>query len=102
MTDARALVAAALLAIDGFSLLYIVYRTVIGLLGLRPLKPIAPGPGECRFLVLIPARDEEAVVGQTVRCVRELAYPPENVLLFVVADNCYDQTAARAEEASAS
>jgi 1,2-diacylglycerol 3-beta-glucosyltransferase len=50
-----------------------------------------------RFVVLIPAHDEERLVGSTLDSLRELDYPPELVAVHVVADNCTDQTVAIAQ-----
>lgn len=49
--------------------------------------------------VLIPAHDEEASIGATVRRVREQLAAGDTVL--VVADNCHDSTSERAREAGA-
>jgi cellulose synthase/poly-beta-1,6-N-acetylglucosamine synthase-like glycosyltransferase len=54
-----------------------------------------------RFAVLISARNEESVIANLVRNIREQNYPEDLVTVFVVADNCTDNTAdvARAEGA---
>lgn len=54
-----------------------------------------------RYGVLISARNEEAVIGHLIRSIREQNYPRELVTVFVVADNCTDDTARVAEEAGA-
>lgn len=54
-----------------------------------------------RYGVLISARNEEAVIGHLIRSIREQNYPQELVTVFVVADNCTDDTARVAEEAGA-
>jgi cellulose synthase/poly-beta-1,6-N-acetylglucosamine synthase-like glycosyltransferase len=54
-----------------------------------------------RFAVLISARNEERVIGHLVQSIREQNYPAELVTVFVVADNCTDQTAEAAEAAGA-
>ena len=56
-----------------------------------------------RFLVLVPAHDEEQLIGSTLDSLRALDYPAEMVSVHVVADNCGDQTAmvARAHGAEA-
>lgn len=54
-----------------------------------------------RFEVLVPAHDEEAGIARTVASVLALDYLRHLVRVTVVADNCTDQTAARAREAGA-
>lgn len=54
-----------------------------------------------RFAVIIPAHDEELGVAATVAQLRSADYPPENIRILVIADNCSDLTAARARGAGA-
>jgi len=58
-----------------------------------PHTPLAPSPRH-RFLVLIPAHNEEQLIGSTLKSLRELDYPEDLVAVHVVADNCTDDTAA--------
>lgn len=54
-----------------------------------------------RYGVLIAARNEETVIAQLIQSVRGQSYPSELIDIFVVADNCTDNTAAVAREAGA-
>lgn len=54
-----------------------------------------------RYAVLIAARNERAVIAQLIESVRGQEYPAELVDIFVVADNCTDDTAAVARAAGA-
>ena len=54
-----------------------------------------------RFAVLIAGRNEEAVIGELIKSIKAQDYPEEYVDVFVVADNCTDNTAQVAEEAGA-
>lgn len=47
-----------------------------------------------RFLVVIPAHNEEAGIGRTLDSIAGLDYPVESWGLVVIADNCTDSTAA--------
>jgi hypothetical protein len=47
-----------------------------------------------RLVVLVPAHDEAAVIGQTIAALRACPYPEDSLRIVVVADNCSDATAA--------
>ena len=54
-----------------------------------------------RYAVIISARNENAVIGDLIHSIRVQNYPQELIDIFVVADNCTDNTAAVAQEAGA-
>nr|AIA96069.1 CAZy families GT2 protein [uncultured Bordetella sp.] len=54
-----------------------------------------------RFDVLVPAHDEEATIAATVASLRAMDWPEECFRVIVVADNCSDETVARAKAAGA-
>jgi cellulose synthase/poly-beta-1,6-N-acetylglucosamine synthase-like glycosyltransferase len=83
------------------SVFYVSYRTLIGLLGLLPPPRQTWGHGEMSFLVLVTARNEEAVIGRTVENILALDYPADLLRVIVVADDCNDATAANAAAAGA-
>ena len=56
--------------------------------GLRPLRPADLGDVRARTMIIIPAHDEQAVIGQTIE---RLSSAGREVL--VIADNCGDETA---------
>jgi cellulose synthase/poly-beta-1,6-N-acetylglucosamine synthase-like glycosyltransferase len=58
-------------------------------------------PFERRFLIAIPAHDEETEIAETVRSCRVVHYPASLFDVLVIADNCTDDTALRAAEAGA-
>ena len=49
-----------------------------------------------RFAVLIPARNEEAVIAGLLGSIRGQTYPADLIDVYVIADNCTDSTAAMA------
>lgn len=51
-----------------------------------------------RYAVMIPARNEEFVIGQLIDSVKLQDYPKELVDIYVVADNCDDETFKVAKE----
>lgn len=46
-----------------------------------------------RFVVLIPAHDEEHGIVETIASAKRLDYPPDRMEIVVLADNCTDDTA---------
>ena len=54
-----------------------------------------------RYAVLICARNEEAVIAHLIDSIRRQTYPSSFITVFVVADNCTDNTAAVARSAGA-
>jgi 1,2-diacylglycerol 3-beta-glucosyltransferase len=60
-----------------------------------------PPPDPPRFLIVIPAHDEETLIASTIRSCRGLDYDPARASIHVIADNCSDQTAGMAREAGA-
>ena len=74
---------------------------VIGLVhGRRTRKEHAPSRFH-RFAAIIPARNEEAVIGELVRNLKNQNYPKGLLDVYVIADNCTDETARIAREAGA-
>ncbi len=64
-------------------------------------KQRTTGQHGSRFLIVIPAHDEEAVIAASVRSCSRANYPPSLFSVLVIADNCSDQTATVAEAAGA-
>ena len=76
------------------------YLLLLTLLSARlPTPP--PGTQKTRFRIVIPAHDEAAGIASTVENLRKLDYPQDLYEVLVIADNCSDDTAARAREAGA-
>lgn len=53
------------------------------------------------YAVLICARNEETVIGDLIESLKNQTYPSEHIHVFVIADNCTDDTAYAAEKAGA-
>lgn len=77
------------------------YTFVVALCGFLPRRSVPAVEPLHRFVVLIPAHDEAAVVGDAVRALTGLEYPRRMFRVVVVADNCTDDTAERARAAGA-
>ena len=54
-----------------------------------------------RYAAVISARNEENVIGELIRCLKDQNYPSELLDVYVVADNCTDNTAHVAKAAGA-
>ena len=54
-----------------------------------------------RFAAIVSARNEAGVIGELLESLRGQNYPSELLDLYVVADNCTDDTAAVARRAGA-
>ena len=72
----------------------VVWHVGIGAMGLvRTKKPRKLENKLHRFAVITCARNEEAVIDGLLDSLRQQEYPPECYDIFVVADNCTDDTA---------
>ena len=75
------------------------------LMALTLLSRAPPAPPRSsrrlRFDVIVPAHNEEAVITRTVDSLGRMDWPIEQVRVWVIADNCEDSTAARAQAAGA-
>jgi cellulose synthase/poly-beta-1,6-N-acetylglucosamine synthase-like glycosyltransferase len=76
------------------------YLLFLTLLSAR-LKPPAYGEPKLRFDFVVPSHNEELGIARTVQNLLAVDWPKEKFRVLVVADNCQDQTAARAREAGA-
>lgn len=54
-----------------------------------------------KFMAIIPAHNEEAVVGDLVKSLKEQDYPKDLLDIYVIADNCTDKTAEVAKNTGA-
>ncbi len=84
-----------------FIFLFTVYYFLIGFCGMwrrREVKILTP---KKTFAVIVAAHNEQAVIGQLIDNLEKLEYPKELYDIFVVADNCSDNTAAIARAGGA-
>lgn len=56
---------------------------------------------EHKFAAVISARNESGVIGQLIASIKEQNYPKDKLDVFVIADNCTDNTAQVARDAGA-
>lgn len=74
------------------------YRSAYTVTGLFATRRFKPARKQHKYAVLIAARNEEKVIGNLIESIRKQDYPAELVDIFVVADNCTDNTAEKARE----
>ena len=77
------------------------YHLLISFFGTYRKKRKVKFQPQKSFAILIAAHDEEKVIQNIINSVHELNYPPELYDVFVIADNCTDNTAKLAKEAGA-
>ena len=89
------------------ALMYIVvafwcYQMVVSLCALVKLKdkPYLTNKKH-KFMAIIPAHNEEMVVGNLIESLKQQNYPKELYDIYVIADNCTDSTAKVAKEVGA-
>ncbi|NMA25580.1 MAG: glycosyltransferase, partial [Clostridiales bacterium] len=79
---------------------YQLVYTISGVI-FRRVRP-EPAPIELhRFAALVCARNEAGVIGELIESLKDQSYPAELLDIYVLADNCTDDTASRAREAGA-
>lgn len=82
--------------------IYWLYQLVVSVCSLIKLKdkPIIEDK-QNRFMAIIPAHNEAAVVANLVESLKNQNYPKELYDIYVIADNCTDNTAEVARNAGA-
>ena len=78
------------------------YQLLISLCSLVKLKdkPLLENKNN-RFMAIIPAHNEEMVVGNLIESLKNQNYPKDKYDIYVIADNCTDMTKKIAENAGA-
>jgi 1,2-diacylglycerol 3-beta-glucosyltransferase len=76
------------------------YLLTATLLSARPRRPSDPA-ADRKFRFVVPAHNESAGIGDTVRSLLSVDYPRQLFEVVVVADNCSDDTADKASAAGA-
>ncbi len=71
------------------------------LIGFFFTRKFKPTENKHKYAILIPARNEEAVIGNILKSIQKQDYPSELLTVFVVADNCTDNTASVARKMGA-
>lgn len=77
------------------------YTAAMGVFFLLPRRKHPQAASKTRFAVVIPARNEEAVIETIVKSLYRQSYPGELFDVYVVPNNCTDGTEAAARRAGA-
>lgn len=77
------------------------YTAVVGICCLLPRKKTPTSEPKTKFAVLIPARNEERVISNLVRTLMQQDYPKDLFDIFVIPNNCTDDTEETARRAGA-
>ena len=69
------------------------YHTVYLFVGMFFTRKFKPARENHKYAILIAARNEETVIGNLLDSIHKQDYPSDKLTIFVVADNCTDNTA---------
>lgn len=87
------------MVLTAIMLIYGAYYVVFGLIGIfHSYHSFKHSKIKHHFTVLIPARNEEAVIGELVDSLKKQNYPKNAYTINVIADHCTDHTAEIAGE----
>ena len=78
--------------------LFTLYFFVIGFCGMWRKKEVKIKTPRKTFALVVAAHNEHAVIGQLVENLKQLNYPKDMYDIYVIADNCTDNTAEIAEK----
>lgn len=82
------------------SVLYLPFG-VFSVVGLIAGKKYSEREEKLKYGIIIPARNEETVIGNIIRSIRQCDYPQDKLDIFVIAHNCTDNTEKEARELGA-
>lgn len=85
----------------GLALIHALYFLVTALPALRKPKRLNSGDGKTKFAVLIPARNEEKVIGELIDSLNKQRYSKVLYDIIVLVNNCTDNTRNISIEAGA-
>ena len=79
--------------------IYWLYQLIVSLCSLVKLKdkPLIEDKDH-KFMAIIPAHNEESVIKNLIESLNNQDYPKELLDIYVIADNCTDNTAKIAKE----
>ena len=69
------------------------YKTIYWIIGVFFTRKFKPAKNKHTYAIVIPARNEKNVIGNLLDSIKKQDYPKELLTVFVIADNCTDNTA---------
>ena len=76
----------------------VAYKTIYFIIGLFFTRKFKPAKKKHKYGIVIAARNEEQVIGNLLDSINKQDYPRKLLTVFVIADNCTDNTAKIAKE----
>ena len=76
----------------------VLYKTAYYVIGFFFTRKFKPAKKNHKYAIVIAARNEEKVIGNLLDSINKQDYPKKLLKVFVVADNCTDNTAKVARE----
>jgi len=89
------------IALFSFLGIFTFHKNFYWILGFFATRKFKETKNKHKYAILIPARNEEAVIGNLINSIKRQDYPAEYITVFVVADNCTDNTAKVARDMGA-
>ena len=86
------------IAISKITFVYLIYELIMSLMGIYDKKDEEEVEERKSFALLVAAHNEEKVISDIIKSLKLIEYPKEKYDIFVVADNCDDNTAKIARE----
>ena len=77
------------------------YKNIFKYVGVVATRKFKPAKQYHKYAIIVAARNERTVIGNLIDSVKRQNYPEDMLDIFVVADNCTDDTAAIAREMGA-
>ncbi len=74
------------------------HKTFYTVVGAFFTRKFPPAKQLHKYAILVPARNEESVIGNLLQSIRRQDYPADLLTVFVIADNCTDHTAEVARQ----
>lgn len=71
----------------------VAYKVIYRIVGLFLTRKFKPARKQHKYAIVIAARNESSVIGNLLDSIAQQDYPKELLTVFVVADNCTDNTA---------
>lgn len=87
--------------LGGICSLLVVHFAVFAIVGIFAKKKYPKTEEKAKYGIIIPARNEEKVVGGLIESVYKNKYPQDKLQVFVIAHNCTDRTAEIAKSLGA-